>query len=267
VPPLTDTHCHLNLDAFQDDLLATILRAQQAGVARILVPGIDLATSQAAVALAEAHEPVFAAVGVHPTEVEQWDEHSAAQLADLAAHPKVKAIGEIGLDYYHHETAPAQQQAILLAQLALAAEMELPVVLHNREAFDDLWAVVQPWQTALAQAGSPLAARPGVFHAFDGHPDQARTVTQSNFFVGIGGPVTYKNAVERQEMATHLPMDRILIETDAPYLPPQPYRGRRNEPAYTKYIAEKIADLRGMEVAEITGPTAANAARLFLWEP
>jgi len=263
---LTDTHCHLNLNTFQDDLTDVIVRAREAGVTRILVPGIDLPTSRLAVELAGSYPEVYAAVGVHPTDADQWTETTFAQLSELAAHPKVLAIGEIGLDYYHDRTTHAQQKMVLLEQLRLASELRLPVVLHNRDSFDDLWKIIRNWLEEGRNGLGGINERPGVFHSFEGSLDQAKTVAQHGFCLGISGPVTYKNAQERRSLATGLPLEQLLLETDAPFLAPQRYRGKRNEPAYTMEIAKRIAELRGLAIEEITGALADNAARLFAWE-
>lgn len=264
---LTDTHCHLNLNTFQDDLADVIARAREAGIYRILVPGIDIPSSQVAVQLAEAFPEIYAAVGLHPTDADQWTGSTYSQLSELARHPKVVAIGEIGLDYYHDRVSPGQQKVALLEQLRLAAEMRLPVVLHNRNSFDDLWEIIQNWLDEWRQDHGAPNEHPGVFHSFEGSLDQAKTVAQHGFCLGISGPVTYKNAAERRSMVTGLPLEYLLLETDAPFLAPQRYRGKRNEPAYTEEIGKRIAELRGMDFEKITGVLADNAARLFAWEP
>ena len=261
---LTDTHCHLNLNIFQDDLEQILERAWERGLGRILIPGIDLETSQKAVALSEQHPNLFAAVGVHPSEAGSWNQESLPALKALAAHPKVAAIGEIGLDYYRDQFPRPLQREVLRAQLQLASEMSLPVILHNRESFDDLWADVNGW---LEQAAPPRAGGPGVFHSFDGTLEMAQRAIEKGFFIGISGPVTFKNARDRQAVAAALPLDKILIETDAPYLTPHPFRGRwPNEPAFVAYVAEKLADLHKQPLQVIAQATWDNASQLFDWE-
>lgn len=264
---LTDTHCHLNLTIFQDELAQVLDRARERGLGRILVPGIDVETSQRAVEMAQQIPELYAAVGFHPSEAERWDETVIPSLRELARRPKVVAIGEIGLDYYRDSSPHPLQREIFRAQLRLASELNLPVVVHNRESFDDLWAEITDWRQALDQAGSPLAKRPGVLHAFDGTPERAQCAIEKGFLIGIGGPVTFKNARERQELAAGLPLNKILIETDAPYLTPQPFRGRwPNEPAYVAYVADKLAELHAQPLEVITRATWENAAQLFDWE-
>lgn len=264
---LTDTHCHLNLNTFQDDLADVITRAREAGIYRILVPGIDIPTSQIAVDLADAIPEIYAAVGLHPTDANQWTESTFSRLSELAKHPKVVAIGEIGLDYYHDRTTTERQKLVLLEQLRLASVLRLPVVLHNRDSFDDLWKIIRNWLEEWQQDRGAPNERPGVFHSFEGSLDQAKTVAQYGFCLGISGPVTYKNAQERRSLVTGLPIENLLLETDAPFLAPQRFRGKRNEPAYTEEIGKRVAELRGMDFEMITGVMADNAARLFAWEP
>lgn len=262
---LTDTHCHLNLNIFQEDLTAVLERAREHGLGRILVPGIDLDTSRAALALAERHDLIYAAVGIHPHDASGWAEPALAALREMARHPKVAAIGEIGLDYYRDRSPRPLQAAAFRAQLALAAELELPVVVHNRDALADLWPEIESWQAQLRASGSPLADRPGVLHSFDGDLETGLRAAGIGFFFGISGPLTFKNAPLRHETAAGLPLDRLLLETDAPYLTPHPYRGRRNEPAYVALVAEKLAALHRMPLESVLQTTWNNAEKLFHW--
>ncbi len=258
---LTDTHCHLNLNTFQDDLQSVLERSRAAGVERILVPGIDLETSRRAVELAAAHPMIYAAVGVHPSEASTFDDEALSELRRLAHMPRVVAVGEIGLDYYRDRAPRPLQRAVFAAQLELAGEIGLPVVIHNRDAFEDVLAALSDWIAA-----SPKNRR-GVMHSFDGTLEEAARAVDVGMFIGISGPVTFKNAHEKHRVAAGLPTEVLLIETDAPYLTPHPRRGERNEPAFTAFIARKLAELRGSDEDDIAGVTAANAARLFNWEP
>lgn len=262
---LTDTHCHLNLNIFRDELPELLERAWQQGLDRILIPGIDLETSRAAVELAEKHPKLFAAVGIHPSEASTWTKDSLPALRQLAQHPKVAAIGEIGLDYYRDRSPRPTQRHVFSAQLALASERGLPVVIHNRDAAEDLWEELSAWQEGLLHSDSLLAGRPGVLHSFDGSLSFAQQAAEKMFYIGISGPVTFKNAQERRDVAASLPLDRLLIETDAPYLSPHPYRGRRNEPAYVVYIAEQLARLHQYNLESMVQVTWENANRLFNW--
>lgn len=262
---LTDTHCHLDLPRFNEDRAAVFERAEQAGIARILIPGIDAASSQAALELADKYDYVFAAVGVHPNHGETWQEGTLTQLRELAEHPKAVAIGEIGLDYYWDKTPKDLQDHMLGSQLDLARELGYPVVIHNREATADVLNRLLAWQDELAKDDLALAERPGVLHSFSGNVEEAKQAIEANFYIGFTGPITFKNAPEVREIAAALPLDRILIETDAPYLTPHPHRGQRNEPAYVRFVAEKIAEIHAVPVEQVMEATFHNAATLFEW--
>jgi len=263
---LTDTHCHLNLNLYQTDLKEVLERAWERGVQRILLPGIDLETSQLAIELSECHPGLFAAVGIHPNDALKWTEDTTDQLKDMIKHPRVVAIGEIGLDYYRQHAPHPLQQEILRLQLQLATENDLPVILHSRQAMQDLWPILEQWQADLQRRASPLALRPGVFHSYEGDAPTARHILDRNFLIGVSGPVTFKNAVERQQLFSTLALQGLVLETDSPYLTPHPYRGQRNEPGYVYEIAQKLAELHNTSLAEIAAHTTANANRLFLWE-
>jgi TatD DNase family protein len=263
---LTDTHCHLNLNIFQENLGQYLERAWERGIERILIPGIDIETSREAIRLAEAHPQLYAAVGVHPNDASTWKNDTLAALRELAQHPKTAAVGEIGLDYYRDHAPRPLQQAIFAEQLGLAAELGLPVVIHNRASLEDVWSALSTWRDGLLQNGSPLAARPGVLHSFDGDLLSARAAIEKGFFIGISGPVTFQNARDRQEIVKALPLDHLLIETDAPYLTPHPLRGQwPNEPANVAFVAEKIAGLHEQTVETIAQATWENAIKLFNW--
>jgi TatD DNase family protein len=216
-------------------------------------------------ALAETDLRLFAAIGMHPNSAKTWDDDSLSQLRELATHPKVVAIGEIGLDYYWDFAPKEVQHPVLKTQLTFAAEVQLPVVIHNRDATEDVIEILLAWQMGLEQAGNPLAQRPGVLHSFSGDAEAAERAVVANFYIGITGPVTFKNAPDLQTLVSDLPLSHILIETDAPYLAPHPYRGKRNEPAYVKGVAEKIAELKSISFEEVAQKTTENAARLFRW--
>lgn len=251
---LVDTHSHLNHPDFATDLLAVLARARAAGVRACVVIGYDLASSAAAVALAEREADLFAAVGLHPHEAERWSEVVATSLRRWASHPRVVAIGECGLDFYRdHAPRPAQEHAFR-EQLALAVEVGLPVVIHTRESVAAALAAVAPF----ARGGLR-----GVFHCWSGNADEAARAVELGFFLGIGGVITFKNASSLHAIAATAPLDRIVLETDAPYLAPMPHRGRRNEPAYVALVAERIATLRGLDIPAVAAATTANAQTLF----
>jgi TatD DNase family protein len=269
---LTDTHCHLDYNKFDSDRAEVIQRATDAGLVRMLVPGLDQNSSAAAVRLAESTASVYAAVGFHPTDLDKFSEENFQKVKELASHPKVVAIGEIGLDYYWVKESDkrAFQREVLKQQLQFAKEINKPVIIHMREENDawfgeasqDLLKILEDWQNSLQGV---LAERPGVLHSFNGNLETAQKALALNFHLGITGPVTYKNAGEKCEVIRQLPLDKILIETDSPFLTPVPFRGKRNEPAYVHHIADKIAEIHSKSPAEIAAITTANAAYLFAW--
>ncbi len=269
---LTDTHCHLDYNKFDSDREAVIQRAKDAGLVRILVPGLDSKSSKDAVRLAESNPMVYAAVGFHPTDLDKFTEKAFDQIRELAEHPKVVAVGEIGLDYYWVKEAKkrAFQREALERQLAFAEEIGKPVIIHMREENDawsgqasiDLLVILAEWHEKL---NGPLAEKPGVLHSFNGSLETAQKALDLNFYIGVTGPVTYKNAEEKRHIIRQLPLQRLLIETDAPFLTPVPHRGKRNEPAYVGHIADKIGEIHSKSPVEIAEITSVNAARLFAW--
>ena len=261
---LIDTHCHLYFDSYDGDRQAVLTRAGAADVERILAPGIDLVSSRAAVDLAEAHPPVYAAVGVHPNSALTWEPGTLEALRDLLEHDKVVAVGEMGLDYYRDRAPKSIQRRVFRDQLALAGEARLPVILHVRNAspedracIDDLLAILEEMRPTL------LEDRPGVVHSFSGNLDEALKLVELGFFIGITGPVTYPNADGLRRVVGAVPLEHLVIETDGPFLTPQPRRGQRNEPAYVAYVAEKIAETRRVSPKLVAGETTQNAKRLF----
>lgn len=301
---LTDTHCHLDFNKFEDDRDAVIQRALDAGVTRMLIPGLDLESSLAGMKLAEVHPNIFAAVGFHPTDLEKWDATSInslrslisassvilgeakdlAQLRKDSSLPpaaqndithKIVAIGEIGLDYYWVKEAEKQafQREALKLQLQLAKEVNKPVIIHMREENDkwfgqasiDLLEILSEWHGQLEAEKHPLAERPGVLHSFNGNLETAQEAVSLNFHIGVTGPVTYKNAEEKRQIIRQLPLERLLIETDSPFLTPVPHRGKRNEPAFVAHIADKIAEIHKTTREQVAEITALNAAHLFGW--
>lgn len=269
---LSDTHCHLDFDVFKNERTEVIDRARSAGVVRILNPGINVLTSQNAIKLAKKYPEVYAAVGVHPNEADSWDEESINRLQILAAEPKVVAIGEIGLDYYRDRTAPEKQLKIFKLQLGVAAELGLPVVIHTRnsssddqKATSDAIKILTIWIEKLIVTNSELVACPGVLHSFSGDLISAQNAITLNFCLGITGPVTYKKSNELQQVVCSVPLENILIETDAPFLTPHPFRSKRNEPAYVKYVAEKIAEIQELSYDDVVKTSQINSERVFRW--
>lgn len=269
MPQLVDTHCHLNFDAYQEDREEVLARAREVGVERVLVPAINLASSRQILALTGDHDGLYAAVGVHPNSAGRWTAGRVEELREAAQHPRVKAIGEIGLDYYHDRTSHSHQKEVLVSQLGLASSLNLPVVLHVRNAQEsdrsciiDLLDVLSDWCTQTASEGEHAR---GVIHSFSGNWQEAQRALAMGFLLGITGPVTFSNAQDMQQVAASAPLEKLVIETDGPFLTPQPHRGKRNEPAYVRFIAEKISQLQHRELDEVARRTTENADRLFRW--
>jgi len=262
---LIDTHCHLNFNLFQNDLVNVLERAWDNGIERILIPGIDLDTSRRAVELSEIYPKLYSAVGIHPGEALSWDDNSLYHLIELAKHPKVVAIGEIGLDYYRDLAPRDLQMEVFQEQLDLAADLEKPVIIHDRQAIEDVWLRLKEWQAGLKRKAIKTAWRPGVLHSYEGNIELALKAIQLNFIIGVGGPVTFRNATERQKLVSSIPLNGLVLETDAPFLTPHPHRGERNEPAFLNLIAKKIADLNNKTLDTIAEITSDNADRLFAW--
>lgn len=278
---LTDTHCHLDLDRFDSDREAVLERAAQAGVTHILIPGLNVDSSRTVIRLAKSHAMLHAAIGVHPTEAMSWNQETRIELKALACGKsgtsgasKVLAIGEIGLDYYWDSAPQDMQRDVLRKQLDLSAELGLPVILHMREAGDaaqgacalDLLQILEEWCARLRSGKNLLADRPGVLHSFSGSLETAQAAMHLGFYIGVTGPVTFNNAARLQAIVAALPLERILLETDAPFQSPHPNRGKRNEPAFVRLTADKIALLHDCSFEKVAATTSENAGRLFAWE-
>jgi TatD DNase family protein len=257
-----DTHCHLDFHQFDGDREAVIERAAAAGVATIVNPATDLAGSRRAIALAEQHRGVYAQVGVHPNDTADFDASILAELRALAAHPKVVAIGEIGLDYYWQRVAHDRQQWAFQAQLELAAELDLPAVIHCRDAHADLRETMRKWASG-AQMQRGFDAILAVYHAFSGDLEMAQEARELHVVLSLGGPVTFQNARELHTLLSRLPMEQLMLETDAPYLTPHPHRGKRNEPAYIPLIAQGIAALLHVDELQVAASSTELAYKTF----
>ena len=298
---LFDSHTHLESPQFEADRPDVIVRARSAGVVRMITCGSDLATSKQEIALAQSTPGLYAAVGIHghqatvatmvqpavhpgaksvhpgaksahhdeagAEQIWQIDESVFVHLAELAAQSQVVAIGEIGLDYHYDFSPREMQRAVLARQLALAGELDLPVILHNREADEDTRRLVDAAPAhpgaKSAHSGAKSASLRGVLHCFLADLEMAEWTLARGLYIGIAGPITFKNARYLPQVVRRIPLDRLLIETDCPYLAPHPKRGGRNEPAYVRYVAEKLAVVLGVAVEEIAQRTTENACRLF----
>ncbi len=251
---LFDTHVHLNAEQFEEDLEEVIGRAQAEGVSHMVVVGFDRPTITKAMELAEAYDFIFACVGWHPVDAIDMKDEDMAWIEELAAHPKVVAIGEMGLDYHWDKSPKDVQKDVFRRQIRLAKKVKLPIVIHNRDATADVVEILR--EEGAGEVG-------GIMHCYSGSVEVAKECLDMNFYISLGGPVTFKNAKKPKEVAEAVPLEKLLIETDCPYLAPHPYRGKRNEPAYVKLVAEQIAELKGLAFEEVAQATTENAKRLF----
>jgi TatD DNase family protein len=251
---LFDSHAHLNDNRFGPDLPAVLQRAREAGLVGILNVGFDLGSSRLAVEMAQREPDLYAAVGIHPHEAQSVDAETLAQLRELAAEPKVLAIGETGLDYYRNLSPRPDQRRAFAEFIELSTELDLPLIVHCREAQEDTLAVLDehcaPGQTV-------------IMHCFAGGHEFAEKCLQRGYSLGLAGTITYNNAHVLREVAAEAPLESLLIETDCPWLPPQPYRGKRNEPAYVALVVEAVARAQGAPVEAVAAATARNACRLL----
>ncbi|HEU5101953.1 MAG TPA: TatD family hydrolase [Roseiflexaceae bacterium] len=250
---MIDTHLHLHLEQFDQDRQQAIERAEHTQIRRLVEVGYDLESSHAALELAEAHPAIYAAVGIQPHYATVAGNDWLAEIRRLAAHPKAVAIGEIGLDYYHDRAPHDAQERLFRAQLALARELKLPVVIHSREAQADTVRILH----------DAARGQPGIMHSFSGDWAYAQACLEVGFLLSFSGPVTFAKATELHEVARRTPLDQILTETDSPYLAPHPLRGKRNEPANVRLIAERLAALRELDLAELARAVWDNAERIF----
>lgn len=251
---LFDTHVHLNAEQFEEDVDEVIERALQTGVERMVIVGFDRPTIQKALELVEKYDCLYASVGWHPVDAIDMTEEDLNWIEELATHPKVVALGEMGLDYYWDKSPKEIQQEVFRKQIQLAKKVKLPIIIHNRDATADVVSI-------LKEEGADEVG--GIMHCFSGSVEIAKECIDLNFYISLGGPVTFKNAKKPKEVAKEIPLNKLLIETDCPYLAPHPYRGKRNEPSFVKLVAEQIADLKGLSLEEVERKTTENAKKLF----
>ncbi|GAB2563915.1 TatD family hydrolase [Gracilibacillus alcaliphilus] len=251
---LFDTHVHLNVSHFDEDREEVLARAEQAGVKYMVVVGFDHETIPKAIEMAEQHNHIYAAVGWHPVDAIDMTAKELAWLEELSNHPKVVALGEMGLDYHWDKSPKDIQKEVFRKQIRLAKKVKLPIIIHNREATEDIVEILQ--EEDAKEVG-------GIMHCYNDSVEYVDSCLEMNFYISLGGPVTFKNANLPKEVAKYVPADRLLIETDCPFLAPHPKRGKRNEPAYVQLIAEQIAALRDISYDELSQQTTKNAKRLF----
>ncbi|MEK8133034.1 TatD family hydrolase [Paenibacillus filicis] len=251
---LIDTHAHLNAPQFDEDRHEVIARARDNGIGRIVNVGFNRETIPTSLALAEQYDFIYSTVGWHPTDAKDMTEEDLAWIESLCSHDKVVAIGEIGLDYYWDTSPKDVQDRVFRDQIRLARKVGLPIAIHNRDAHHDVV------QTLREERASEVG---GVMHCYSGSWETAKLCLDMNFYISFGGPVTFKNARQPKEVLEKVPLDRLLIETDAPYLAPHPYRGKRNESAYVRLVAETAAEIKGISLEELAEITSRNAMELF----
>ena len=249
-----DTHVHLNADQYDEDLQQVIDRALEAKVEKMVVVGFDRKTIERAMKLADEYEFIYAVIGWHPVDAIDCKEEDLQWIEELASHPKVVAIGETGLDYYWDKSPKDVQQALFRKQIHLAQKLNLPIVIHNRDATGDVVQILR--EENAASVG-------GVMHCFSGSVETAKECINMNFMISLGGPVTFKNARMPKEVAKEISLEHLMIETDAPYLAPHPFRGKRNEPSYVPLVAEEIARQKGLSTEEVAHATTFNATKFF----
>lgn len=251
---LFDTHVHLNADQYKDDLEEVIGRAREAGIEYMVVVGFDRGTIQKAMEITEKYDFIYASVGWHPVDAIDMTPEDLEWIEELSSHPKVVALGEMGLDYYWDKSPKEIQQQVFRQQIRLARKVNLPIVIHNRDATEDIVRILK--EEKAEEVG-------GVMHCFTGSLEVAKQCMDMNMYISFGGPVTFKNAKKPKEVAAAISIDKLLIETDCPYLTPHPYRGKRNEPSYVSYVAEQIAELKQVDYEELAKKTTENAKKLF----
>ena len=259
---MIDSHAHIDFPDFNKDREEVLARARQQGVDTIITVGTDLSSSRFSLQIAREHKEVFTTVGFHPHNASKLQEDDLRQLAELAEEAKVVAIGEIGLDFYRNSSPRQQQLEAFQQQLDLAAELGMPVVIHCRQAHKETLDILSRWVetiSPLANNGRPL----GVLHCFSGDISLAERYIEMGFLISLPGSVTYPSAQDKVEVARWIPLDKLLVETDSPFLTPQLYRGRRNEPSYIPLIVDRIAQIKGLSVETMAQATAANTVSLF----
>jgi TatD DNase family protein len=251
---LFDTHAHLDDARFDEDRKQVIEQCRVEGVSFIMNSASDIASSKKAMALAKEYDFIYASVGVHPHEAKAMDKDTLNILSELSADPKVKAIGEIGLDYHYDFSPRDVQRQRFMEQIDLAKQLRLPIIVHDRESHGDTMEIFKKMN---------VKGMGGVLHSFSGSVEMARECLKLGFYISLSGPVTFKNAVKNVEVAREVPLDRLLIETDSPYMTPAPHRGKRNDPAYVRYVAEKIAEIKNLSFEEVAQKTLENGKLFF----
>lgn len=254
VAKLIDSHAHLDGSQFDEDREELVEKLSEAGVEIVINPGANMESSRKIVELVEAYDIIYGAVGVHPHDTVDMVDSDIDELRELAKRDKIVAIGEIGLDYYYDHSPREVQKQRFREQIVLAKELDLPIIVHERDAAQDVFDIIS------SEADGKLR---GVIHCYSGSVEMAKEYIKLGFYISFAGPVTFKNAKKPKEVATEIPLEHLLVETDSPYMAPVPYRGKRNDPSYVRYIAETIAELKGISYEQVAEQTNRNAKQLF----
>lgn len=251
---LIDTHAHLDFEQYSQNLEKILQEASDAGVEKIIIPGVEPKDFGRIIQLCTSYDNLYGAIGIHPCDAKKWDETSCETIKDFAKNPKVIAIGEIGLDYYWDKTYNELQKEIFIKQIEIAKQLKKPIIVHNREAHLDTFEILK--KTNAKEVGV-------VMHCFSGSAEFAMECVKEGFYIALGGVVTFKNAKKPHEVAKIVPLENLLLETDSPFLTPEPYRGKVNSPANVRFVAEAVAILRGISIEEVENKTTLNAQKLF----
>lgn len=249
---MIDTHSHINFDEYKQNFENVLAEIKNNEVDKVIIPGVEPSTFDEIISYCDKYDMIYGAIGIHPSEFYTYNDIAEKQIYDLSNQKKIVAIGEIGLDYHYGADSKEEQQKIFRKQLEIAQNVQLPVVIHDREAHEDTFNILEDYNL-----------KDVIFHCFSGNADFAKKCTDRGYYIAIGGVVTFKNAADLKESTKITPLDRILLETDAPYLAPVPYRGKINTPAYLKYIAQEIAVLKNIDLEQVKEQTTLNAKRIF----
>ena len=253
---LIDTHAHINFETYRIRMDEVFFNAKNNGVEYMILPGVEESKWNEIIEFCEKYDNVYGAIGVHPSEIKSWNEKSGLKMAELLKHPKIKAVGEVGLDYYwdKDETIREQQKKIFIEQIKLANEAGKTLIIHEREAHKDAFDILKEYKNPNINV---------IMHCFSGSVEFMKECVKEGYYIALGGIVTFKNALKPKEVAKEIPLDKLLIETDCPYLTPHPHRGEENEPAYVKFVAEEIARIKDISFDEIADCTTKNALKVF----
>ena len=249
---MIDTHSHINFDEYKKNFNDFLENLKNNEIEKVIIPSVEPKNFEDIINLCDKYEMLYGAIGVHPSEYKTYNSEVEKEIYNLCNNEKIKAIGEIGLDYYYEPDSKEEQKIILSKQLEIAEKLKLPVIIHDRDAHEDIFDILQTY-----------TLKEVVMHCFSGTVDFAKECIKKDYYIGVGGIVTFKNAKDLQETVKIIPLEKILLETDAPYLAPVPYRGKINSPKYLKYIAEKIAEIKGITIEEVKKQTTVNAKRIF----